>query len=524
MLPSFFTRHRIQWILLAACFVFAFRQTLAGLWNVWISGGDESFALAIPFVAGYIIWEKRRLLDAAAARPNYTALPLVALFLVFGLYGVLGSSPSAVRIMLPLVLLSVTLSCFGSRCFRLLALPLSLTVFMLPLPTFMEVHLGLPLRRMSTHFGVMLLRVLDVSVFVEGNVIDLGVTRLQVVEACSGLRYLMPLLALGVLFAYFFISGTAKRLTLVVATLPLSIIANGLRIAVTGFLAQNHGPEVAEGFFHAFSGWLFFVFALLLLMAAMLALRRWSRPRVRRAPSGEPAPSHRASASCWPAVIICSVLLLVVGFLSLRTSNLPSIRLKGGFADFPLQIDAWVGRTETLPPQVVALSGAEEALNAAFLSADGRSISLYIGYRGSPFLESENFFHSPDVCLPSLGWKTRSASHRRIDSIPVFGTIEVQQLWIEKMGQKQLVFYWFQTRTRVSADVNHNRLDLFLHALARDSTYDLFIRPMTPLFPGESPEAAEARLDRFVRSLSESMQRFLAQNTVLDADRNSQNP
>jgi len=510
------TQLRLQWLLLAACFALAFGQTLTGLWDFWTSGGDGSFALLIPFVSAYIIWEKRQSLAAATVKPNYAALPFLVVCILIGLYGILGSSPTAVRSMLPLVLLSGTLFCFGSRYFRLLALPLALTVFMLPLPTVLEVHLGLPLRHLSTQFGVMLLRALDVSVFVEGNIIDLGLTRLQVVEACSGLRYLMPLLALGVLFAYFFIRNPGMRVVPALATLPLAIGANGLRIAATGYLAQNHGPEVAEGFFHAFSGWLFFSFALLLLIAIVLALRKSSATA--SSPDGTAMPPRRLHTSLpWLPVILCSGLLLAVGSLSVWTSALPSIRLQNGFAAFPLQIDPWTGRTETLPPRIVERSGAQEALNAAFLSPDGRRVSLYVGYRGAPFLESENFFHSPDVCLPSLGWKTLATSIRRIDSVPVFGTMAVRQMWIEKMGQKQLVYYWFQTRTRTSADVDRNRFHLLLHALTRKNTYDLFIRPMTPLFPGEAPEEAEARLDRFVRSLSGELQRFLSERTISGA-------
>ena len=506
----------MQWLLLAACFGFAYSQTLTGLWKTWISGGDASFGLVIPFLAAYLILEKRPLLARSAVRPKPAALPAFILCILFSLYGILGSSPTAVRLMLPLILLIGTLFCFGTAYFRHLALPFSLTVFMLPLPTTLEVYLGLPLRRLSTELGVILLRVLNVSVFVEGNVIDLGVTRLQVVEACSGLRYLMPMLALAVLCAYFFLQGRFRRVMLVLATFPISVAANGLRIAATGFLAQNYGPRIADGFFHAFSGWLFFVFALLLLLAVSLGLRmlprRRSDPPLRAVAGG----SGLRSSPNWVAVLVSAGLLLMVGFLGHWTSNLPPIGLKNGFAAFPLQIDEWTGRTETLAPNIVALSGAEEALNAAFLSPEGRSISLYIGYRGTAFLENENFFHSPDICLPSLGWETLAAEHRRIDSIPGFGTIVVKQMWIEKMGQKQLVYYWFQTRDHVAADVDRNRLHLFLHALSRENTYDLFIRPMTPLFPGETPQDAEIRLDRFVRNLSAALRKYLEKNALID--------
>jgi EpsI family protein len=172
-------------------------------------------------------------------------------------------------------------------------------------------------------------------------------------------------------------------------------------------------------------------------------------------------------------------------------------------------IDDWKGRTETMDQNIVRLSGAEEALNAVFQNEKGEVISLYVGYRGSPFLESENFFHSPNVCIPSSGWKVLSEGKRRIPQVPNFGDVIVSKMIVEKMGSRQLVYFWFQTKNRFSHNVNINRLHLSIHALGRDNTHDLFIRPITEIGSSERMEDGEARLDEFVRHVMPVLLRFL---------------
>jgi EpsI family protein len=212
-------------------------------------------------------------------------------------------------------------------------------------------------------------------------------------------------------------------------------------------------------------------------------------------------------------VVTCCSLLLA-GWLNISTGALRPMQLQEGFARFPLRLQQWTGHTETLDDRIVRLSGAEKAFNAAYFSPSGEIVSLYMGYRGSPFTESENFFHSPNVCLPSLGWKTLQIEHHTIDNVPVHGQLTIRKMLIEKMGVRQLVYYWFQTNRRVSADVHLNRLHLTLHALRRNNTYDLFLRPMTPLAPAESIAVAEGRLDAFTRVLVSTLTSFLAENIM----------
>ncbi len=486
--------------------------TFAGLVKVWLKDADYTYAFSIPLVSGYIIWKRRHLIAQTHKRKEWSGGIFFFVFLILSIYGVLGSSPSAVRSSLPLIILSLILFCYGKKTLKVLAFPVTLLIFTIPLPTLLQTQIGVPLQLASTKLGEYFLRLLGVTVFVEGNVIDLGVTQLQVVEACSGLRYILPLLALGVVFVNFFVHTRWKQITLVLSTIPIAIICNALRIGITGFLAQRYNLRVAEGFFHGFSGWLIFVFALALLLV-LYAILRMLPPRGRtvnkRIVSFEGQTERLNSANNTLAVIIASVFLLAVGILSYATASLPPVRIQNGFNQFPLKINGWRGRVENIDPKIIQLSGAEEAFNAIYRSNTGDFVSLFIGYRASPFTESENFFHSPNVCLPSLGWVTLAITNHQISEVPGFDSIVVRKMLIEKMGYRQLVYYWFQTKNRVSSNVHMNRLHLTFHALRRDNTHDLFIRPITPLGPNEAADEASERLDQFVRDMMDSLIDFM---------------
>jgi exosortase D (VPLPA-CTERM-specific) len=483
-------------------FALFFWSTVTGLWHIWSTDGDYSYAFFIPLISAYIIWRKRNLISHVRPETNLAGGIFFLCFFVISLYGILGSSPSAVRPAIPLMIMAITLFCFGTDMFRILAFPLAILIFIIPLPTIAQAKIGVPLKLISTRLGEILLKLFGISVYVEGNVIDLGVTQLQVVDACSGLRYILPLFALGVIFAYFSEKQRWKQVVLAASTIPVAVLSNGLRIGATGILTKYWGPDAAEGFFHGFSGWLVFMFALGLLVACHKMLSAFFPGTTKRTIPEKPVRKIHGTvpkALSFP-MIVCTVLLLSGAMAQYSTAALPGLGLKDGFSRFPLAISGWKGEAVPLDNDIISLSGAEEAFNAVF-SDKGKSVSLYIGYRGTPFNESENFFHSPDVCLPSSGWKITNESDHSIHPVPVMGSIKVKKIEVEKDGNHQLVYYWFQTKKLSSNNVNMNRFHLSLHALKRDNTYDLFIRPITPLYPDETREDAARRMDSFITGM-----------------------
>jgi exosortase D (VPLPA-CTERM-specific) len=508
---------RARAALLGLFFLAAYWVPLKGLWHVWMTNEDYSYGPLIPLVTLYLLWDRRAELARVETAGCWRLLPALIAMLALSLYGVLGSSGNIALPSLPILILVFTAFCFGTRLARRLLLPLGFLIFMVPVPAVLERTLGLYLKSVSTVLGGAVVRACGIPVFVSGNLIDLGVIQLQVVDACNGLRYLYPLIALGVLYADRFERVTWKRLCCVAATVPIAILINGLRIGITGILANRFGKDAAEGFFHDFTGWAMFLvaFAFLALTGRLLALFPPKGPL-----GGEPGLPEVAGVAAPAAAprgpyLTSLLLLLVVGAFTWSTGALPPVRLKGGMAAFPTEMAGWRGASLGVDPAMVALSGAEDAFLGEYRDPKGgAAVSLYLGYRGSAFLENENFFHSPTVCLPVSGLKVVENRVRSIAGDPVWGALQVNEMVLEDAGSRMVVYFWFHTKSRESSDKDLNRFHLTLHALARDNTYDMFLRPITFLAPGESLQAGEERLDRFVRELSPTTRRFIAQQSL----------
>lgn len=507
------TRSLGLFALLTGAFLFCYWGTLSGLWHLWSTDGDYSYAFFIPLVSAYAIWEQRRRLARIPIRAEWWGVLPFLTVMAMSLYGILGSSPSAVRPMLPLMLMVLTLWCGGRALLQALAFPLGLIFFMIPLPTMVQAKIGVPLKFVSTRLGELILKIAHVPVHVEGNIIDLGVTQLQVLDACSGLRYILPLFALGVIYAYFSERVRWKQLMLVLGTIPIAILMNGVRIGATGILTRHCGVTVAEGFFHGFSGWLVFLvaFALMAILHRILAVTPPRRPVPHPLCAGIvtlAGPAHSALRPAEP--LLAAAVLLAAGVLVNATGALPGFTLKNGFTDFPLTLGAWQGTAAPLEPEMITASGADASLNALYTDARSRSVSVYAGYRGAPFNENENFFHSPNICLPSSGWKTDRIYPHTVSLRGPCAFLPVTVMEISNQDRRQVVYYWFQTRTRLARDININRFHLSLHALRRDNTHDLFVRLIAPVDAGETTAMAARRIEMFIPALLPALTTYVA--------------
>jgi len=246
-------------------------STLTYLVHQW-SRDDFTHCYLIPAIVVYLIWEKRQELTEAISTPSWTGFLSLGLGLAFFWLGELGGEYFTLYLSLWLVLVGLCWLHVGWQKLKIMAFPLVMALAMFPLPGFLYGKISVQLKLVSSQLGVALMQTYGMSAYREGNVIDLGFTQLQVVDACSGLRYLIPLIVLGVLLAYMFKAAFWKRAVVVMSTVPLSIITNSIRIALTGILYEMAGPKVAEGFFHGFSGWFIFMFSLAVLLGEMKVL------------------------------------------------------------------------------------------------------------------------------------------------------------------------------------------------------------------------------------------------------------
>jgi exosortase len=198
---------------------------------------------------------------------NWLGLLTVAAGLLLLVMGKLGSEFFLTRISFIGTLSGTVLFLLGAKHLRILAFPLAFLLLMIPLPAIVFNQIAFPLQLLASRFGESVVGLAGVPVLREGNVIVLASTTLEVAEACSGIRSLVSLLTLGILFGYFTDSRSGVRILLALVTIPIAIITNGLRVAGTGIAAHHYGAAVAEGFFHTFSGWLVFLTATVILLA-----------------------------------------------------------------------------------------------------------------------------------------------------------------------------------------------------------------------------------------------------------------
>ncbi len=287
-------------LLLSAAVAFAYWGVLARLGRFWWDDENYSHGLLIPFVIGYILWTERDQLASVGKRPRafWGAAAVVSALLMLWV-GTAGAELFTQRTSLVLLLAGVVVYFWGWRLLRAVFVPLFLLALAIPVPTIVFNKVAFPLQLFASRCAVWAMRMFDIPVLREGNVIELyplGSTttkKLEVVEACSGIRSLMTLVTLAVVFAYFTSpsdeGGTGGRrferfrsvraVLIVLAAVPIAIITNAARVSGTGVLARYYGTEVADGFFHEFSGWVIYVVAFLLLFAFGWLLDRFNPTR-----------------------------------------------------------------------------------------------------------------------------------------------------------------------------------------------------------------------------------------------------
>jgi len=266
--------HQALWagLLVASSFVLLYYQVLAKLFVAWRTDDNYSHGFLIVPIALYLAWERRDKFFAAVSSPSAMGLIVVLGSLMVLAAGVLGSELFLTRVSILGMLAGIVLFLFGWARLRVLAFPLAFLLLMIPLPAIVFNQIAFPLQLLASRAGEFVLGSVDIPVLREGNVLVLANTSLEVAEACSGIRSLVSLLTLGIVFGYFADSRWWVRTLVALSTIPVAIVANGARVAGTGIAAHRFGPAAAEGFFHEFSGWVVFIVAFLMLLLVQRAI------------------------------------------------------------------------------------------------------------------------------------------------------------------------------------------------------------------------------------------------------------
>jgi exosortase len=272
----------VAWAWFGALLLLSYAPVLWRLVRQWDSDPDMGHGFFVPLVVGFIVWQKRAELLALQPAPNWWGLAVV-------LYGglqlwiaTLGAELFLARTAFVISVAGVVLLLGGTAWVRALAFPLFLLFFMIPIPTVVYNSITFPLQLLASRVSTEALDLMQIPVLREGNVLELAEQKLSVVEACSGIRSLLSLTFLSLVYGYFFETKVWMRAVLFAATIPIAIVANASRVTLTGVLTE-YKPDLAEGFFHTASGWVIFMVALAILILLHQILKRVAHALVRAA-------------------------------------------------------------------------------------------------------------------------------------------------------------------------------------------------------------------------------------------------
>lgn len=257
----------IQIGIITICMALLYARVIEKLVYDWIHMADFSHGFLIPIISLYFVYERRDRLLTLTPSGRWTGLGLIVFGILLLLLGNLATEFFTTRISFLIVIGGIILFLLGKDFCKLLLFPLIFLILMFPIPSILMDRITFPMQVFASKAAAGSLYTIGIPVLREGNIIQLANTSLEVAEACSGIRSLISLLALSVVFAYFSQRAPWKRIILVISTFPIAIIANAARVAGTGILAHYYGNSIAQGFFHGFSGWILFVVAFVCLFA-----------------------------------------------------------------------------------------------------------------------------------------------------------------------------------------------------------------------------------------------------------------
>jgi exosortase D (VPLPA-CTERM-specific) len=476
----------------------------------WDKQEEYSHGYMLPFIALYFIWQKKNIIIQSEFTPSWWGVGLILAALIVFVIGEVSALFILTQYSLIVVLVGLALAIMGWPSAKPVLMPILLLVFAIPLPYFLEASLSANLQLLSSKLGVYFIRWCQIPVFLEGNVIDLGIFKLQVVEACSGLRYLFPLLSLGFICAYLFDVVFWKRLLLVLSTIPITILMNSFRIGMIGVLVDNWGIAMAEGFLHDFEGWIVFMACFGVLFIEMAILSRIGSDKkplfeifgLSQSSALEltnnPIKQRPISYPLIAAVIALAASVLVVASIDKRAEIIPSRAL---FPEFPTQIGNWHGEQTAMEETVTKFLGLTDYVLANYKNDKSQSVNFYAAYYESQRKGVSP--HSPRVCIPGGGWQISDITRTQIGDLPI------NRIVIKKEDNTQLVYYWFQQRGRQFANEYFMKWYLFKDALLLNRTDGALVRITTAVAPNENIADADNRLKAFAQQVAPVLPKFI---------------
>ena len=502
--------------LVAAAVVF--RDGIDELLRAW-QAPEYSHGPLIPILSGLLFL---RQLKTVPVRPGpiddrWPGVALMTVALLMALGGMMIGIGDIVAYGLILWVGAMLLISFGWQTGKHFWPPVLHLVYMLPLPGALYYGVSIFLQGVSSELGVWFLHLLRVPVFLEGNIIDLGDYKLHVAEACSGLRYLFPILSFSYIFAVLYQGPMWHKAVLLIAAAPITVILNSVRIAIAGVIVQHWGVGWVEGFTHFFEGWVIFLssVALLFLIAWLLLFLR--RPRTGLVEALDLDTEGLGTQAMRVRLVQPSKALVIAALMSVTLAAAwqaaPTREAvvvdRDPFAAFPTRLGSWsAGEPMLLEASVERILAADDYHSVVLRNPQAAApVELFMVWYKD---QMTGGVHSPEVCLPGGGWEI--AQLDQLDKTDSFGGGErftLNRAVIQQGMQRQVVYYWFEQQGSRTASGLEAKIQLMVGKVRNGRNDSAMIRLITPILPDETLAQAEARLQSALPEVMSPMPRFM---------------
>ncbi|MDR3450293.1 MAG: VPLPA-CTERM-specific exosortase XrtD [Alphaproteobacteria bacterium] len=481
---------------LAALTVWLFAATFASLFAAWQTP-EYSYGYLVPLVClgwGCALYRERK----PALRPALSGLALVGFAVGMHLFGDLAANNWLDEYAIVVAAAGFVATLMGWQALGALFPAVFFLSFAVPLPPMTQASLTAGMQLLSSTLSVAGLHLLGVPVFQEGNIIDLGSYKLQVAEACSGLRYLFPFMGFGYLFAFLFEKNNLKRVLLMLATIPIAIVMNALRIVIIGVSVDMWGIAMAEGLVHQIEGWVVFVGCIGFLFAVWWALS-FVQTRVTASEKITSAASISAPHITRALVLLVVLMALACGgaklLLADRAAAVPD---RSPLIDFPLRLGDWRGQIGDLPSdQLAALKLSDYFMGDYRRDNDAEAINFYIAYYANQRRDAAP--HSPLVCIPGAGWEiTALRSDYRVRDASGKILLTVNRALIKNGDRQALVYFWYDERGRDLTTAAQRKWYLARDSLVRGRSDGALVRVVIGIGNGLSLGDADRKLAEFL--------------------------
>ncbi|WP_170834539.1 exosortase C-terminal domain/associated protein EpsI [Magnetospirillum fulvum] len=494
------------------CF-FILRDEINQLFSVW---SKEEYGHAFIVVPLGFTWIAVSILnEESERRPSlFLGSFVLAVGLVINVLGGVVFSAWVSSFSIVIIISGLIATLFGSKSLFSSWKGLLLIALVIPLPPQFMALATSQLQLASSVLGTAILQFVQIPVYREGNIIDLGLLKLQVVEACSGLNYVMPLFCFSFLVAFSLKLKAMVRIGVLIFTIPIAIFANALRISLIGVTATVWGKEAAEGLLHDLEGYAFFILCLMMLAGCLWCLLRLSGDHFSAEWSREWRGGRYSFRNTTPSVrALIAILLILSGTYYVKIwlfEQRYSVETSYDVSFFPLSIESWRGIQRALSPEELnALKPSNYFMADYSYGSNGENsiINYYVAYYSNT--QQYNVPHSPLVCLPGSGWGVDSMESYSFTPKDAMFRFTVNRIIIEKNNTTLLVYYWWKVGGRDVASTAGVKGRLLLDSIKSGRSDVALVRVFINVPNIQAVSDQDAVLERFISDIIQPLNKLI---------------